>query len=99
MLCTQTAEERKIARARMNESSRVHEDVKFDRTSWKLVRRALFNPLNLICGFTYIGVCFFRARSLFAHALQVSFVVQSLAIFLPTILNGLGYTVRRHKTK
>jgi hypothetical protein len=62
----------------MNESSRVHEDIRVDRTSWKLIRRALFNPLNIICGLTYIGV---------------SFVVQSLAIFTPTILNGLGYTV------
>jgi len=49
-----------------------------ERTEFRLIKQALLNPLYICVGFIYF-CC--------------AFSVQSLAIFLPTILNALGYTV------
>jgi len=49
-----------------------------EHTNTKLVKQALVNPLYILVGLVYF-CC--------------SFNVQSLAIFLPTVLNGLGYSV------
>lgn len=57
--------------------NRSHKEAGEEKTQGKHIRRAIFNINNLICGFGFF-------------AINVS--VQSFSLFLPTILNALGWT-------